>query len=170
MTTEDLMKLRELAEAAHSDLPVYGCKWLTANALHLNFGLSRKAADYVGSIGPAKVIELLDALEAQGREVVRLTESLRYEVDCVAAIGGERDTLSAELAAIRATDKDAGLVADAARYRVLRDDEYQHHEDDISVADRYFDVYFGKELDEAVDALKARHDTLLAASPKIGGV
>lgn len=85
MTTEDLMKLAESALNAQTGY----C--LQTNLYTLN--VAKKARQ-----------ELLDALEALGREVARVTESLRYEVDCVAAIGGERDTLSAELAAIRAQE------------------------------------------------------------------
>ena len=55
------------------------------------------------------------------------------------------------------------LEKDAARYRILRDDKYQHHEDDVAVADSHFTVYFGEELDAAVDALEARHIEIDAA-------
>lgn len=55
------------------------------------------------------------------------------------------------------------LEKDAARYRILRDDKYQHHEDDICVADSYFVSYFGEELDAAVDALEARYIAIDAA-------
>lgn len=46
---------------------------------------------------------------------------------------------------------------DAHRYNVLRNPKYQMHEDDPSVADSYFTVYFDEELDNQVDALDARY-------------
>ena len=41
---------------------------------------------------------------------------------------------------------------DAERYRWLRDSDNQMHEDDISVSDSSFSVYFENDLDVAVDA------------------
>ena len=55
------------------------------------------------------------------------------------------------------------LTHDARRYQILRDAKYQHHEDDISVSDSCFNVLFGAELDQAVDALEARHIAIEAA-------
>lgn len=48
------------------------------------------------------------------------------------------------------------VLEDAARYRALRDEANQLHEDDISVSDSSFTVYFGSDLDDAVDALIER--------------
>ena len=56
------------------------------------------------------------------------------------------------------------LLADAERYRVLRDSEYQLDEDDPSVSDSFFNQYFGEELDAAVDDLKSRFDSTIARS------
>lgn len=83
MTTEDLMKLRELAEDVR-DAELPHPKWLAENAF--------KAAFNYGT-----AIELLDALEAQGREVARLT----VERDVNKRM---RDQHFAELAAIRAQE------------------------------------------------------------------
>ena len=71
------------------------------------------------------------------------------------------DQLRQAQAMVRA--KMVPLEKDAARYRILRDDKYQHHEDDVAVADSHFTVYFGEELDAAVDALEARHIEIDAA-------
>ena len=60
-------------------------------------------------------------------------------------------------------DADGRINADAHRYQILRNEKYQRHEDDISVADAYFQTYFGKELDDAVDALEARYNAIDAA-------
>lgn len=56
-----------------------------------------------------------------------------------------------------ATLLDGDILKAAERYGVLRSVNYQIHEDDISVADSSFNVYFGKELDSAVDALQERY-------------
>jgi len=60
-------------------------------------------------------------------------------------------------------DADGSINANAHRYQILRNEKYQRHEDDISVADAYFQTYFGKELDDAVDALEARYNAIDAA-------
>lgn len=56
---------------------------------------------------------------------------------------------------------------DADRYRVLRDLDYQLHEDDIAVSDSFFTQYFGAELDKAVDELKQRRDALQAKQSEV---
>lgn len=55
------------------------------------------------------------------------------------------------------------LRKDAERYRVLRDSKYQLDEDDPIVSDSFFNEYFGKELDSAVDELKSRFDSAIAS-------
>jgi hypothetical protein len=54
---------------------------------------------------------------------------------------------------------------DAERYRVLRNADYQLDEDDVSVSDSFFNVYFGEELDAAVDALQNRHAAIQKETP-----
>lgn len=53
-----------------------------------------------------------------------------------------------------------GFRADAARYRALRNSDYQTHEDDICVSDSSSNTYFDSALDGAVDALIERHQCL----------
>ena len=70
-------------------------------------------------------------------------------------------TAHQELPKCESSDADK---VDAQRYRVLRDAKYQLDEDDISVADSFFNVFFDEELDKAVDALKARYDAIASAT------
>ena len=71
----------------------------------------------------------------------------------IANVEKQRDELMAENKQLR---------KDAERYRVLRDSKYQLDEDDPIVSDSFFNEYFGKELDSAVDELKSRFDSAIA--------
>ena len=72
----------------------------------------------------------------------------------IANVEKQRDELMAENKQLR---------KDAERYRVLRYSEYQLDEDDPIVSDSFFNEYFGKELDSAVDELKSRFDSAIAS-------
>lgn len=50
----------------------------------------------------------------------------------------------------------ANFLLDAIRYRVLRDESNQLHEDDPCVSDSSFRTYFGKDLDRVADGLCRR--------------
>jgi hypothetical protein len=133
-TTQALAELRRLAVEADQ----IGMGWTLHSGDKMNvystfpFGDDYHIARFFEDVcaafsvaaNPAKVIELLDALEAQAREIERLqveAEQLRkghFDASETASV------LRAELAAIRAVpvaDVNAGLVEDAARYRWLRD-------------------------------------------------
>ena len=60
-------------------------------------------------------------------------------------------------------ERDA-LKLDAERYCVLRDSKYQLGEDDISVSDSSFNVFFEQDLDKAVDALRHRYEAVKGAA------
>ena len=60
-------------------------------------------------------------------------------------------------------ERDA-LKPDAERYHVLRDSKYQLGEDDISVSDSSFNVFFEQDLDKAVDALRHRYEAMKGAA------
>lgn len=65
-----------------------------------------------------------------------------------------RRTYRAMLSAAPAAPADA-VAKDAERYRWLRDDANQLHEDEICVSDSSFNTFFGEELDAAIDAAMA---------------
>ncbi len=49
------------------------------------------------------------------------------------------------------------LLADAARYRWLRDSENQLTEDDPCVSDSFFSSWFGEKLDKVIDEMIERN-------------
>ena len=68
-TTTNLMELRKLAEELHPWAHTGMKQWFAANALHLNFGFSPENAAYIAAANPATVIELLDTIEAQAKQI-----------------------------------------------------------------------------------------------------
>lgn len=122
MTTDLITRLRGLAEVA-----TQGLWWITSENRNI---VSREDgricgapshmqkwnwdanAAYIVATRPQQLLLLLDALQSQAerinaleREIERLTGSLRYEVDCVAAIGAERDDLRVQLDALQVDDE-----------------------------------------------------------------
>ena len=80
---------------------------------------------------------------------------------CISGSDDDRRLIDSALAEIAQAAQPApaqadSVLEDAARYRALRDEANQLHEDDISVSDSSFTTYFGSDLDEAVDALVKR--------------
>ena len=98
---------------------------------------------------------------AEIRRLIADNEALRKaNLDCV----DHYNDCRAEAEELR-TQVDA-LSKDAERYQILRNPDYQQHEDDISVSDSSFNVYFGDDLDREVDGLKDRHDAIMNAGDK----
>jgi ABC-type phosphate transport system auxiliary subunit len=100
------------------------------------------------------------ALEAQAAELGYLQQELEHAINStftrkLDACQADCETLKREHDSLRAEIET--LKADASRYQVLRNIDYQHHEDDISVCDSNFNAYFGDDLDKEVDALRIRH-------------
>jgi len=85
--------------------------------------------------------EAADAIEALQSTLARIEEKVDYLI-------AERDALK----------------LDAERYCVLRDSKYQLGEDDISVSDSSFNVFFEQDLDKAVDALRHRYEAMKGAA------
>ena len=100
-------------------------------------------------------------IDAQAKELPEMPEPAysHYGHGLVPVVGYTADQLKAYGLQCAAHAREKAL-SEAKRYRVLRDSDYQHHEDDISVADSSFNVYFGEDLDRAVDELEARHEAL----------
>jgi FtsZ-binding cell division protein ZapB len=96
----------------------------------------------------ANVLQAANAIESLQAEVERLT------LACNKAAQAELDLLA---------ERDA-LKLDAERYCVLRDSKYQLGEDDISVSDSSFNVFFEQDLDKAVDALRHRYEAMKGAA------
>lgn len=63
---------------------------------------------------------------------------------------------------LKSEDSIANFLLDAIRYRVLRDQRNQLHEDDACVRDSTFTTYFGKNLDRVADAMCRRNIELTA--------
>ncbi|OYQ41057.1 hypothetical protein CHU94_08065 [Rhodoferax sp. TH121] len=131
--TTDLMKLRELAAIVYS-----GC--CTAKAVD----------EYRELTNPAKVIALLDALEALGREVERLTNNFKVNLNALHKAADERDTLRAELAAIRAQD-----LHDLLKGKLVSMD-VSTSEDDA------YNRVFGRVCEVMLQSCGAEEDTILA--------
>ena len=94
--------------------------------------------------------EAADAIESLQAEVERLNSQQvpDWFKEQVMAVQAERDALK----------------LDAERYCVLRDSKYQLGEDDISVSDSSFNVFFEQDLDKAVDALRHRYEAVKGAA------
>lgn len=131
----------------------------------------------------AKIVELKHAnAEFNTRRTNLLVENDQLRAQ-LAAVTQERDsweTLFGEVAlslkclpscfiddnghvlrvAKEALEQLAAAQKDADRYNVLRDPDYQIHEDDICVSDSSFNTFFGEELDREVDQLKARKEAI----------
>jgi len=110
MTTQQTERdaLRKLAVDANPEVHGYTGEWFTANALHLNFGLSIENAKYVAAANPAKVIELLDAMDAQDQQIAELdkqvfalTGEVANKADYAARMYRMHQEVSAELDALR---------------------------------------------------------------------
>lgn len=113
MTTEDLMKLRELAEAANTTPEQRDS--MRQSDFEVAYDAMRK---FEKAMTPAKVIELLDALEALGREVAAEIELRGKAEQGLVDWSVKYANLEAELAAIRATQGQA-----ASGFDVTIDDE-----------------------------------------------
>jgi hypothetical protein len=123
MTTPTLIELRKLAQAAchpvtkgrwmrlFGDRTVYdrtedGCRGQAIVRADVAYSAQdAKHLDFIAAANPAKVIELLDALEAQAAEIEALkqecfdlTRLAKAKTIDKAAMKGERDALRAELA------------------------------------------------------------------------
>lgn len=129
--TTDLMKLRELAEAATPGPWIVSDPTETMHAVRTASGrivadvgysgtIERDQinADYIAAANPAKVIELLDALEALGREVAEWRKADAPN-GWINHLREECNSMASKLYASPAA-KDAGLVADT-RYQEIRE-------------------------------------------------
>lgn len=125
-TTQTLIELRKLADAAtpgathvgfHNKIgdPLRGSGWQddlvpvthvcsSANGAVLAFVPREVDCDFYAAANPAKVIELLDALEAQAREIDGGKKDQRENLSNQCELQAEVNTLKAELVAIRAQE------------------------------------------------------------------
>lgn len=82
----------------------------------------------------------------------------QLEAELVALQGEQNMRRMAEESNAKLRTENEALRKDAGLYRVLRDSQYQLHEDDPCVSDSFFNSYYGDDLDAAVYALKSRFD------------
>jgi len=75
-------------------------------------------------------------------------------LELIASVGGMQHKMTAT--AVVASQRDE-LLADAARYRWLRDSENQLTEDDPCVSDSFFSSWFGEKLDKVIDEMIERN-------------
>ena len=99
--------------------------------------------------------EAADAIESLQAEIERLTSDRNLE---------KKLRKDSEERAYNAESERDALKLDAERYCVLRDSKYQLGEDDISVSDSSFNVFFEQDLDKAVDALRHRYEAVKGAA------
>ena len=118
------------------------------------------AADTIDAL--VKEIEILTAeRELYASAMDRMKVEMQAEVE---RLNSQQvpDWFKEQVMTVQA-ERDA-LKLDAERYCVLRDSKYQLGEDDISVSDSSFNVFFEQDLDKAVDALRHRYEAVKGAA------
>ena len=109
-----------------------------------------------------KHTELIERLRAGSGGMKHWQELESEAADAIEALQSTLARIEKKVDALIA-ERDA-LKLDAERYCVLRDSKYQLGEDDISVSDSSFNVFFEQDLDKAVDALRHRYEAVKGAA------